>query len=275
MSKKLSIITVNYNDKAGLALTIDSLKRQTWQDFEYIVIDGGSTDGSKELIEQYQDKIDFWVSEKDKGIYNAMNKGIKAATGDYLFFLNAGDFLYEDSTLDKVQSQIDGSIDYYYGNVIFKEPEKETLITYPDKLSFHFFTYNCVCHQTSFLRRSLFDDYFYYNEDLKIVSDWEFLIYTICQKNISYRHLDVTVSYYDFGGISSRPESEPQKRAERTIVMEKYFPTFIDDYAVMDELNSKRIRYILHIKKHKFAWKLLKAFANFLMLFLPKMEKTR
>jgi len=273
MPKKISVITVNYNDKNGLTQTIESLFRQTWQDFEYIVIDGGSKDGSKEVIERYNEKITHWVSEPDKGIYNAMNKGIRAATGDYLFFLNAGDYLYEDTTLEKVQKQIDGTKDYYYGNVIFKEPEKETTINYPDKLSFHFFTYNCVCHQTSFLRRTLFDDYFYYNEDLKIVSDWEFLIYTICQKNISYQHLDVIVSYYDFGGISSRPESEPQKKAERTIVMEKYFPAFIDDYEIMDELNSKRVRYLLHIKQHKFAWKLLKAFANMQMLFLPKMKK--
>lgn len=275
MPKKISIITVNYNDEKGLKLTMDSLFRQTWQDFEYIVIDGGSKDGSKAVIEKYQDKITHWVSEPDKGIYNAMNKGIRAATGDYLFFLNAGDYLYESTTLDKVQKGIDGAKDFYYGSVVFKEPEKETVVTYPATLSFHFFTYNCVCHQTSFLRRSLFEEHFYYNEDLKIVSDWEFLIYTICQKNISYERLDVIVSYYDFTGVSSRPESEPQMLAERTMVMEKYFSRFIDDYAAMDELKSKRMRQVLHIRKHKTAWKLLKGWVNILLLFLPKMDKKR
>ncbi len=91
---KLSIITVNLNNKDGLQKTIDSVISQTFKDFEWIVIDGGSTDGSKELIEKYSDYISYWVSEPDKGIYNAMNKGIKVAKGDYLEFLNSGDIFF-------------------------------------------------------------------------------------------------------------------------------------------------------------------------------------
>ena len=272
---KLSVITVNYNDKYGLEKTITSVVNQTFPDIEYIVIDGSSTDGSKELLEKYDSAISFSVSEPDSGIYNAMNKGLRMATGDYVFFLNAGDVFYDNTTLERAMASIDGTKDYYYGNVIFKDGEKETLVAYPKKLSFHFFTYNCICHQASFLRRKLFEDHFYYNEALKIVADWEFLVYTIFLKNISYEHIPLTISYYDFGGVSSRPESDSIKKKERDVVMQRYFPLFIEDYEIMDELNSKRVRYILHIKKHPFAWKILKSVANTLMLFLPKMKERK
>ena len=96
---KLSIITINYNNKAGLQKTIDSVICQTWKDYEWIIIDGGSTDGSKELIEQYQQYFAYWCSEPDKGVYNAMNKGITKAKGEYLNFMNSGDCFVCDSTL--------------------------------------------------------------------------------------------------------------------------------------------------------------------------------
>ena len=101
MDKKplISIITINFNDKIGLQRTFDSVFAQDFNDFEYIVIDGGSNDGSKELIEENTDKISYWISEPDKGIYNAMNKGIKVANGEYLLFLNSGDKFYNKKSL--------------------------------------------------------------------------------------------------------------------------------------------------------------------------------
>ena len=102
---KLSIITINYNNKNGLQKTIDSVISQTFKDFEWIIIDGGSTDGSKELIEKYSQHITYWVSEPDKGIYNAMNKGIKVAKGEYLFFLNSGDYLVQPNTINQIFTQ--------------------------------------------------------------------------------------------------------------------------------------------------------------------------
>ena len=96
---KYSIITVNYNNKEGLRKTIESVISQTFRDFEYIVIDGGSSDGSAELLKEYSDKITYWVSEPDKGIYNGMNKGIAKATGDYLNFMNSGDCFYDQQVL--------------------------------------------------------------------------------------------------------------------------------------------------------------------------------
>ncbi len=98
----LSIITINYNDKFGLERTIKSVQEQTFTNFEHIIIDGGSTDGSKEVIEANKNSFSYWVSEPDKGIYNAMNKGIKEAKGEYLFFLNSGDHLNGQNALDKI-----------------------------------------------------------------------------------------------------------------------------------------------------------------------------
>ena len=98
MSVKLTIITINYNNKEGLIKTFESVKKQTWSEFEFFVIDGGSTDGGKELIER-NSQIDYWVSEKDSGVYNAMNKGIRKATGEYVIFMNSGDFFYDEFVL--------------------------------------------------------------------------------------------------------------------------------------------------------------------------------
>ena len=102
---KYSIITVNYNNKEGLRKTIESVVRQTYRDFEFIVIDGGSTDGSTDILKEYDEQINYWVSEKDSGIYNAMNKGIKKSIGDYLIFMNSGDCFYQNDVLETVNSK--------------------------------------------------------------------------------------------------------------------------------------------------------------------------
>ena len=133
---KLSIITVNYNNKAGLQKTIDSVVCQTWRDFEWIVIDGGSTDGSKELIEQYQQHFAYWCSEPDKGVYNAMNKGISKAKGEYLNFMNSGDCFYNEYSLSYFHAVYNPSIDVFYADADFID-EKGCLVyemRFPDKI---------------------------------------------------------------------------------------------------------------------------------------------
>ena len=96
---KFTVITINYNNADGLRQTILSVVGQTCDDYEYVIIDGGSTDGSVEVIKEREDKISYWVSEKDGGIYNAMNKGVKAARGEYLIFMNSGDIFYDNKVL--------------------------------------------------------------------------------------------------------------------------------------------------------------------------------
>lgn len=273
MSKKISIITINYNDREGLLQTIGSVVGQTWQDFEFLVIDGGSTDGGKEVLEQYKSQIDYCVSEPDKGVYNAMNKGIRAATGEFIIFLNSGDLLYKTDVLERVQALITNEYGIYYGDVIIKKPNSERHKHYPRKLSFSYFYTGALCHQSCFIQRSLFEEYFYYNEDYKIYSDGEFFIYTICAKNVPYKHLGMTISIYDFTGISSSPKYSVIHDSERMQTIEKYFPLFAEDYKVLSKLNSKRTQQLFYIEKYPIAWKLLKLFMNIQLYFLPKKRR--
>ena len=269
---KLSVVTINFNDKIGLEKTITSVIHQSYAYFEYIVIDGNSTDGSKELLENYGQYITYSLSEPDSGIYNAMNKGIKVANGEYLLFLNSGDYLVDNDVLTRVGQFIDGTYDLYYGDAIFKDNINEQIVKYPNKLSFHFFTYNNLCHQATFIKKSLFETVFYYNENFKIISDWEFLIYAICIKNCTYKHIDEIICYYDFEGISSKDNSKDLIAKETKIVMNNYFSAFIEDYKIIEEFASKRVKNLIYIKKFPLAWKILKGFSNIILLFLPKQK---
>jgi glycosyltransferase involved in cell wall biosynthesis len=120
---KLSIITINYNDVLGLKRTLESVTGQIYSNFEYIVINGGSTDGSKELLEKYTDKISYWVSEPDQGIYHAMNKGIEKASGEYLLFMNSGDLFYNSGILKEVVDHI-SKYDLIYFDILIRDGNK-------------------------------------------------------------------------------------------------------------------------------------------------------
>ncbi|MXN91926.1 glycosyltransferase [Flavobacterium sp. Sd200] len=268
---KFSVITINYNNAAGLEKTIKSVVSQTYTEFEFIIIDGGSNDGSKEIIEKYTDKISYWVSEKDKGVYNAMNKGIKAAKGDFVIFMNSGDLFFNQAVLQATDTEINQDYDIYYGNNIKKSPTSERLKTYPAKLSFSFFYSSSLNHQAAFIRRSLFDELFYYNEEFKIASDWEFFAYAICHKNIPYKYLDQTICVYDFTGISTTASDVFAKEKKESI--KKYFPAFEEDYIDISLLTSKRVQQVLHIQKHKVAWKVLKSLISIVLLFVPRSKK--
>lgn len=218
---KFSIITVNLNNCEGLHRTIDSVVSQTFTDYEWIIIDGGSTDGSKELIEQNAHRLGYWCCEPDNGIYNAINKGLSYASGNYVQFLNSGDYLYNESTLEKALAQIDGKNDIYYGDMVqVNDGGKLNPITYPDKLGFLFFPYNNICHQATFYKRSLFDNN-PYDESFSIVSDWAMnlkLLFDGC----TFKHIDQFIVYYDNRGKSSAADNK--HHLERTAAFEKYVP---------------------------------------------------
>ena len=268
---KISIITINYNERDGLKKTIQSVVSQTLAEFEYIVIDGNSSDGSKKVIEEYKDKIDHAVSEPDSGIYNAMNKGIRAAKGDYVLFMNSGDCFYKLDTLEKAAQLIDGGHGIYYGDLIYYNKKKKRYEDwiFPNKLTLGFFIENSLPHQGSFIKRSLFDSISMYNENLKIASDWEFFIIAICIEKVSYKHIGLVISEYDFTGISSDPKNYNLVNSEKHLTFDKHFSMIIEDYKLIKVLESKRFRNIIYIKQFGIAWKLLKGFSNVLLLFLP------
>ena len=171
---KFSIITINFNHRDGLQKTIESVINQTYSDYEYIIIDGGSDDGSVEVIKEYSDKITYWVSERDKGIYNGMNKGITKANGTYINFMNSGDVFYSKDTLEKVCSLMDDS-DFIIGKDYNKDPDTGEVFTtiLPSRISMAAFYMWTLPHQSAFIRRSLFD-HSPYDESLRIVADWKF-----------------------------------------------------------------------------------------------------
>lgn len=198
---KISIITINLNNKDGLKKTIESVINQTVYDkVEYIIIDGGSTDGSIDVIKENLDKFSFWASEKDNGIYNAMNKGIKVSTGDYLLFLNSGDYLKENNVLEKALPYLE--YDVVYGNEWkvnerYKGPYEAK---YPDKLDEGFFRRTSLPHQSTFIRSELFKENTY-SETFKIISDWKFFIEAF-RSGKTYKHMPFIVSVYDCSGFS-------------------------------------------------------------------------
>lgn len=212
---KLSIITVNYNNRLGLKKTINSVIHQYFKDFEYLIIDGNSSDGSKAEILAVADKLSYYVSESDNGIYHAMNKGIQKSKGDYCLFLNSGDCLSDKNVLNKLFSEtFSEDIIYtsaYFGNHIYR---------YPNKLNLSFLLTKSVCHQTTLIKRDLFERYKFYNETYKIYSDWDFLLNMILIKNCSYRYVDsLSLAKIEIGGISQQFRLEKLRNEEKNVII--------------------------------------------------------
>ena len=217
---KLSIITVCLNNKAGLINTIKSVFSQTSKDYELIVIDGGSTDGSKEILEQYSSNIYYWVSEPDKGIYNAMNKGICAANGEYCIFMNAGDIFFDNNVVSRFINEKPAE-DILCGNIIFNLNGKPLkMIEAPREANVMFFMSASLPHQSSFIRTDLLKKN-PYDESYKIVSDFIFFFQAIILKSATYKKLDFFVSNSDFSGISNNQLSMLWSEKE------KYFETIL------------------------------------------------
>lgn len=220
---KLSIITVNLNNRDGLQRTIDSVVNQTFTDYEWIVIDGGSTDGSKELIEQYAMHFAYWCSEPDKGVYSAMNKGIAHAKGEWLQFLNSGDWLYEPQTLEYVFSNIHNA-KIIYGKMLRKDGTLNNQDMMKETLHWSDFIYGGLPHQSTFIKRELFDKIGLYDEKLKAVSDWKFFVTAIVYNKIPYIYIPKIISIYEGDGISDIIGQE--ERAKEKINL---FPAMILD----------------------------------------------
>jgi glycosyltransferase involved in cell wall biosynthesis len=240
MPKKISIITINYNNLEGLKRTIQSVINQTWQEFEYVVIDGSSSDGSVAYIESESVNIDYWVSEPDKGIYNAMNKGITKANGEYLLFLNSGDELYDLEVLNNNNTDIHTE-DFVYFDIFLFFGTEIKIHKYPQSLNFESFLIGSLGHPTTFIKRDLFARIGSYDESLKIVSDWKFFMIAILKYGCTSRKISVVLSKFYMDGISFNNETEVQ--LERQKVLKECFP----EYMRLKDLE----RFLKDIKKSK------------------------
>lgn len=208
MKKKVTVITVNLNNLEGLKRTAESVIAQTCRDFEYIIIDGGSSDGSREYIARLPG-VDYWVSEPDKGIYNAMNKAVRVAQGEYCIFMNSGDTFFAPDVLERVVPRLRGG-DFYVGHPMLVREDRQEREWLPDTMSLDFLLKGSINHQSTFTRTAILKES-PYNENNKIVSDWEKFFREWLFHDRSYIPMDITVAYYHMDGISSTDEETSLK----------------------------------------------------------------
>lgn len=218
----LSIITINRNNVDGLRKTVESVDRQTERPFEFIVIDGASSDGSQDVIRAYAQTISAWVSEPDTGIYNAMNKGVSMAHGEWCLFLNSGDALCNPGVV-KALSESNASADIVCGNAMILENPPRRRVP-PAEISFEFLFGHTLCHQSSLIRRELLLTH-PYDESLTIVSDRKFFIQSLILDNCSYEVIDIDIADYDIGGYSSTHRLSSEQEYAR--VLEELVPARI------------------------------------------------
>lgn len=263
---KFSVITINLNNAAGLEKTIKSVINQSFTDIQFIIIDGGSTDGSINIIERYKAKIHIYCSEKDSGVYEAMNKGIHRSSGEYCLFLNSGDFFVNDYILEAVKN-INISADIISGDTLVYNNHKPEIIMAPEKVSFYTFYKHSIQHQSTFIRLGLFKEIGLYNEKFKIVGDWDFFIRALAKHKASYQTLSFLVTSIDAEGISSWPENSPICKKERDSVLNEYFEFFLPDYELVKDPTI--YNFLLNIQNHT----LLKSIFHFVFRVINRMLK--
>ncbi|MDE7377754.1 MAG: glycosyltransferase [Paraprevotella sp.] len=252
---RVSVITVNLNDLKGLKATVESVIGQTYVDFEYIVVDGASTDGSKEYIAGTE-RIDQWMSEPDTGIYNAMNKAIALAHGDYCIFMNAGDTFYDSKVLEEVVPQLDDA-DFYVG-ATFVMAESKNFLKEALKVPLDLKTMlTCMpCHQSTFTRTALLKERCY-REDLKIISDWEmfFHCYYFHDGN-SYVPMKTTVSVFHYNGLSWVCREKVSEEVKQVAL--EVFPKRIVQHILHKEGLEKKIEVAMAKSPLARDWKLIR-----------------
>lgn len=266
---KYSIITVNYNNALGLKDTIDSVISQTCHDYEFIIIDGGSIDNSKHIIEENQSQIDYWVSEPDKGIFNAMNKGILVSKGEYLIFMNSGDCFYNKMVLEDSLQYLES--DFVIGGI--KRKDDDATLDYElSDISMMTFYKGAVPHQATFHKRSMFQDYLY-DETLRISSDWKFFFQKIILENATYYLMPVVVCSFDTTGISNTNTDWATK--ERNQIISESLPArVIKDYERYKDKECEMLDLIPQFKYTRTINKIITGFAK-MVLFLYKKKDVK
>jgi glycosyltransferase involved in cell wall biosynthesis len=233
----LSIITINFNNAAGLEKTMRSVLSQTDTDFEYVVIDGGSNDGSVNVIKSLEASFGnrlHWVSEPDKGIYHAMNKGIRKSGGEYLEFLNSGDCLVDDKVVEKMVGELKGSgcPSIIYGNMLKSMSDGRILrdrCFAGDDITLQGMYHGCLNHSPAYIKRALFDKYGLYDESLRICSDWKWYVSSIVLGDERPVYVDLDVTLFDMTGISET--NKELLESERTSLLKEMIPAgILTDY---------------------------------------------
>jgi glycosyltransferase involved in cell wall biosynthesis len=232
----LSIITVNLNNCDGLRKTVESVLAQAWREFEYLVIDGASTDGSAEYLESVSKDLNWAVSEKDRGIYEAMNKGIEKATGDYLLFLNSGDFLATENILEEIHSELTGEGIIYGDLSLVKNDGTTEPKIYPDQLTYGYVWEQSLPHPAAFIRRDLFDRLGQYNVKARITADWQFFMLALFSFGTDYKHINRSITVFNLNGICNDPRNLKQIAKEKN----QFYSPKILMVAMADSIHTAR-----------------------------------
>lgn len=246
---KISIITINFNDSIGLEKTILSVKNQTFKNYEHIIIDGGSKDNSLKIIELYQDGFSKWVSEQDKGIYDAQNKGIKYAKGEYCLFLNSGDYLAEENVLDEIWTGNTYSQDIIYGDMyVPSKMGKLKRLNQTKHMNLYHLFKDTIWHPSSFIRRELFQIIGLYSLNYKICSDYEFWMKAFILK-YKFKYIQIPVSVFNEDGLSSKSENQKLIQKEKKLIQKEFSPIFIYYfYSIILKIKNSYSKLISKIK---------------------------
>ena len=199
---KVSIITVVWNNKDTIEDAIESVLGQTYKNIEYIIIDGGSTDGTVDLIKKYEDKIAYWVSEPDKGIYDAMNKGLKVATGEYISILNADDYYEEDAISLSLETILKTNSDYSYANARMLGEKSSVVIKPINPLDEQIYFQMPYPHVSLLIKSSIYREFGFYDTTYKIAGDHDFAV-KVYTKGYRGIYIDKVICNLHEGGISS------------------------------------------------------------------------
>jgi len=237
----ISIVTINRNNADNLYRTLSNTSTQQEADYEQIVVDGASTDGSVDVVRDPALRVDRWISEPDSGVYEAQNKGLRLARGRFVLFMNSGDHFLNNQSLAMATARLDEA-DLQSFDIVVRGYQRlhggqDFVKCAPDTPTFSYFARDTLPHQSTFIRRDLFERYGEYDTSLKIVADWKAFLLWICRHNCSYRHHPLPLSVFYGDGLSSRPENEEIHRAERRQVLEQEFAAFLAD---VDELTEGR-----------------------------------
>lgn len=257
---KLSIITINRNNAAGLRKTMESVFSQTCRDFEYIIVDGASSDESVNVIKELESEgvrglgAFKWISEPDTGIYNAMNKGIKMSHGEYSLMLNSGDCLAENDVVERILPELQGA-DLIQGSMYLQTKDAKHL-DYGfggTKMSFFDVCDGDFLHQATFVHRNVYEQYGYYDESYRIAGDTAFFIKVVGLCNVTFRVVDIPISIFEGGGLASSADAKliearhrEFKRIMQEILGERLTQLYKEDH--------KKVKLYDRLHAHQWMW---------------------
>ncbi len=251
----VSIITVVLNDPVGLEKTIQSILNQKYSNIEYIIIDGGSREDTIKVIKKYEKYIDYWISEKDNGIYDAMNKGIELATGEWIILMNARDIFVDDYVLDKIFGNIElNGIDIVYGDTLVRDNIASYIIKSHENPA-AIKKEMIACHQSIFVRKEVYKR-FRYDTTYKTAADYDFLLKCYLN-NCKFKHVGIYVAEYDLNGLSSKNRIRTHKEYLRAVfknncdIRIKLYHLSVLFRTVIKEASKRVLRFFLSKEKYE------------------------